>query len=71
MTRRVPGGVLPTACKVWRKSVVSFKKDSPFGESSFMKKSTNWDILSVGQPLPEMIGLPGGGNFPLWILGSR
>jgi hypothetical protein len=33
------------------------------------KWSTNWDILSVGDPLADMIGLPGG--FSLFFVNFR
>ena len=36
-----------------------------------MKWSTSWNIFSVGPPLPETIGLPGGFDASLWILGRR
>ena len=58
-------------CMICRKCEVSLMKDLPFGAMSLRKKSTSWEILSVGELFPEMIGLPGGGSFPLWILGSR
>ena len=37
-----------------------------------MKSSTNCEILSVGELLPEMMGRPGGGGGggSLWSLGS-
>ena len=35
------------------------------------KWSTKAEIFSVGQPLDDTIGLPGGGIIPLWILGRK
>ena len=42
------------------KSVVSLKYDGVCGTMELIKKSTNCEILSVGQLLAETISLPGG-----------
>ena len=53
---------------IWVESLI---QDSDSGTSGPMKWSTNWDIFSVGSPLPETIGLPGGLLISLWIFGSK
>ena len=42
-----------------RKSGVSWMYDGICGTRGLRKESMNKDICSVGDPLPEMMGLPG------------
>ena len=65
VTNRVPGGILPSVDIFCRKSVVSLMYDFVVLTRGWRKWSTNCDILSVGQPFADRIGLPGGGNIPL------
>ena len=65
-----PSGMVPKSSRVWIKWVVSLRYDLPFGEISLRKKSTKEDIRSEGHPLPDIMGLPGGGKVPLCIFGS-
>ena len=51
--------------------VESLTYDLDSGTILPIKWSTSWDIFSVRPPLLETIGLPGGFDASLWILGSR
>ncbi len=57
-------GIRPSAFNLLMKEVVSFKYDFIVAKNGLIKKSTNFDIFSVGQALAEIIGLPGGGFLP-------
>ena len=70
VTSSVPGGTCPRSLIFLTKCVVSLMYDCMFGTRGCKKWSTKADMRSVGQPLAEIIGLPGGGRLCLWILGS-
>ena len=60
VTRRQSGGRAPRLRSLDKKCVVSLMYEGRNGMVSCKKKSNSWDIFSVGQPLPETIGRPGG-----------
>ena len=64
------GGSVPSDLSMYRKSEVSLMYDFMFFTFGCKKWSMNCEMRSVGQPLPETIGLPGGFVFFLWIFGS-
>ena len=49
----------PILFKMFKKSVVSLMYDLRVLTIGLRKWSTKWNIFSVGDPLAEMIGLPG------------
>ena len=71
VTSRQLAGNWSRSCINLRKWIVSFTNDGRVKHEGFRKKSMNSDMCSVGQLLADMMGLPGGGVFPLWILGSK
>ena len=71
---RVHNSMFGIVLKSWRILIIwveSLIYDLDSGTNGPMKWSTNWDIFSVGPPLPETIGLPGGLFMSLWILGNK
>ena len=71
VTRRLPGGSFGVLSMMRRKCVVSLTYEGMSGMYLLRKWSTSLDVSSEGPPLPDTIGLPGGGMVPLWILGRR
>ena len=59
----VSGPMLSMSFILLRKSVASLAYDLVLDISGCRKVSTNADIFSVGQPLAETMGLPGGGVY--------
>ena len=50
--------------------MVSLRKDGSLKTRGFRMSLTNWEMRSVGWPLAETMGLPGGLSLFLCSLGS-
>ena len=70
VTMRQSGGCSPKLRSLERKCVVSLMYEGSSGMVGSRKKSTSWEILSLGQALHDTIGRPGGLFNLLCILGS-
>ena len=69
VTRRESLGSVEMESSLLRKCVVSLMYDGSLETSGFRMLLTYSEMCSVGWPLAETMGLPGGLLRSLWILG--